>query len=76
MHLGGATAIEVSIDQADLSTETVTSTNTAGSALLFTSAANDADTTAIAAGIDIRLGADMNGQTFTVDNDNTNASMY
>lgn len=70
LNLGGVTAIEVSIDQADISTETVTSTNTAGSALLFTSAANDADTTAVAAGIDMRLGADMNGQTFTVDNDN------
>ena len=70
LNLGGVTAIEVSIDQADISTETVTSTNTAGSALLFSSAANDADTTAVAAGIDMRLGADMNGQTFTVDNDN------
>jgi hypothetical protein len=69
LNLGGSTAIEVAIDAADISTETVTTTNTSTSALSFTTA-NAADTTAVAAAVEMRLSADFNGVALTTDNDN------
>ena len=69
LNLGGATAINVDIDAADISTETVTNTNTAGAALTF-STAGTADVTNVASDITMRLGADFDITTLTV-NDGT-----
>jgi len=69
INLGGPTAIEVIIDPADISTETVTSTNATSAALNFTTS-NSADTTEVASGIVMRLGIDHAAKTFTVANSN------
>jgi len=67
--LGGTTAIQVTVDAADISTETVTTTNTSTAALRLGNA-NTADLTNVDTGVEIRLGASFNGITLTTDNAN------
>jgi hypothetical protein len=69
LNLGGTTAIQVTVDAADISTETVTTTN-ASTAALNLGTANAADLTNVDAAVEIRLGADFDNITLTTDNSN------
>lgn len=68
LTLGGSSAIIVSVDSADISTETVASTN-AVSAMLDYTAASAADLTNVASNVVNNLGADFDNITLTVDSD-------
>ena len=67
LTLSGSSAINAIVDAADITTETVTSTNTAGARLTVVANA-DVDLTNVATGVTIQLGDDFSAHTIDVAN--------
>ena len=66
LNLGGITPINVSLDAADISSETVTNTNTAGAFLTLNQISSDSDMTKVDPNIIIIIGASGYGNTNTL----------